>query len=207
MLNLRFGLTVVLALMIAPALVGCGSKPTRIDPTGDRKLTTMEADYDEIVEWSAQLTDRMLAAGYLDHQEYQPHPVRMVVSDIENKTDIANFPYEMMIGRIRASLLNSGKVRYVATYGRDGTDTMPDATQDLPNDPKFENPQWLDQKFSVARLSLRTQILYRSARAGRDSQNTYEVRMFVVDNANGEVVWEAFSDPIGKRATRPVFGS
>jgi len=193
--------------LIAGSLVACGaSAPKRIDPTGDRKVTTMEVDYDEIIEWSTDLTDRMLASRFLDVAEYQPHPVRMVVSDIENKTDMAGFPYEMMMGRIRATLLNSQKVRYVATYGRDGTDTMPADTEELPRDPRFENPEWTQQKFSVARLSLRTQILYRAAASGRQRQRTYEVRMFVVDNANGEVVWEGFSDPVGKVSSRPRIG-
>ena len=42
-------LPLFLVCLLTFAVVGCGSSPERIDPSGDRKVTTMEADYAEIV--------------------------------------------------------------------------------------------------------------------------------------------------------------
>jgi len=193
--------TLLAALLIQ---VGCASKPKRIDPDSDRAVVTAGVDYAEILEWAETLTNRMLQSGFLDTGEFGAQPIRMVVSNIENMSNLSNFPNEVMLGRIRAAMLNSGKARYVSTYGSDAIDTMSTDTRDLVNDPRFQNPEWNKQQgaLSVARLSLRTQILFVGARDGRARQNTYEVRMFITDAANGEVVWEGFSNPIAKKTTR-----
>lgn len=199
-------LTVILT-SVAFTAVGCNSGPRRIDPTGSEAVTTMGVDYAEVLEWSSTLTNRMINSAFLDTGEFGEQPIRMVVSTIENRTDISNFPTDSMLGRIRASLRSSGKIRMVSTYGDDARDAMPGQTQQLENDPNFENPEWREQgSFSVARLSLRTRILYIGAAEGRDRQKTYEVRMWVTDNRNGEVVWEGFSDPISKVGRRAAVG-
>ena len=51
----------------------------------------------------------------------------------------------------------------------------------------------------MARLSLRTQILWSHSLGKREAQNTYVVRMWVSDVKNGETVWEQRSDPIAKK--------
>jgi len=199
----------ILPLLLAGFfLTGCGTPPHQIEPTGDEKVTSMGVDYDGILTWSESLTRRMLASGFLEAEAYQPHPVRMVISDIENRTDLPGLPTEMLIGRIRSVLLSSGKVRVLSSYGREATDTMVDETDDVARDPRFENPDWQQEegRLSLARLSLRAQVLFHASRAGRARQNTYEVRLFVSDLANGEVVWEGFSDPIAKKSVRPGIG-
>jgi hypothetical protein len=192
--------TFILAL-----LVGCESSPKRIDPQSDDALTTMGVDFNEIVEWSETLTRRMLDAGFLDRGYNLP--VVMVVSDIENRSDLSQFPRESMLGRIRSTMLQTGKVIFTSAYGRDATDTMTRDTQDLARDPLFDTSQVpAPGQASVARLSLRTQILWHHASQGRARQNTYEVRMFVTDVVNGQVVWEGFSDPIAKARSRGGIG-
>lgn len=186
--------------------VGCKSGPERIDPQSDDAITTMGVDYAEIVEWSETLTRRMLDDGFLDHGGYDT-PVVMVVSDIENKTDLSQFPRESMLGRIRSTLRQTRKVVFTSAYGRDATDEMTRDTQDLANDPLFDNRQVPAQgQAAVARLSLRTQILWHHAAEGRARQNTYEVRMFVTDVVNGLVVWEDFSNPLAKAKSRGGIG-
>lgn len=187
-------------------VVGCRSGPKRIDPQSDEALTTMGVDFAEIVEWSETLTRRMVDSGFLDRGNYGL-PVNMVVSDIENRTDLSQFPRESMLGRIRSTLLQTGKVIFVSTYGRDAVDTMTRDTQELAQDPLFDAGQVpAPGQASVARLSLRTQILWHHAAAGRARQNTYEVRMFVSDVVTGQVVWEGFSDPIAKTRSRGGIG-
>src|SRR5690606_20872211 len=122
------------------------------------------------------LTRRMLDDGFLDSGGYDK-PVVMVVSDIENKTDMSQFPRESMLGRIRSTLRQTQKVVFTSAYGRDATDEMTRDTQDLAKDPLFDSSQVPAQgQAAVARLSLRTQILWQHAAEGRARQNTYEVR-------------------------------
>ena len=188
-------------------LASCQSSPTRIDSASDRAVTSMGVDYNELVEWAQTLTERMIQDGFLDAPEYQPHPVKMVISNIENKTDISQLPKEIVLGHVRAALRSSGKVRYVSTYGSDATDNMTRDSQDLKNDPLFDSSQVPRAgQASVARLSLNTQFLFHSARTKKARQNTYRVRMFVNDTAIGEIVWEGFSDPIIKVSKRRSIG-
>ena len=192
------------ALLIA---VSCGSAPKRIDPLGDEAVTSMGVDYRELAEWSEVLTTRMLESGFLRSEEFGPKPVKMVVSDIENKTDLSQFPNEIVLGRMRSNLLKSGLVRFVSTYGSDATDEMTRDTQFLRDDPLFDESQVPELgQATVASLSLRTQILWARSGSGKKSQSTYEVRMFVTDIRNGEVVWEDFSTPVAKRQVKAGIG-
>ena len=180
--------------------MGCQSGPKRIDPGGDEAVVSAGVDYNEIIEWTDTLTARMLTSGFLDTNEFGTQPVRMVVSKIENKTDLSQFPHELLLSNIRSALLESGKARFVSTYGSDGTDEMTRDTQDLTEDPLFDAAQVPEQgQASVARLSLRTQVLWTHSQGLDDAQNTYVVRMWVSDVKNGEVVWEKRSDPIAKK--------
>lgn len=186
---------------------GCGSAPKRIDPLGEEAVTSMGVDYRELIEWSEVLTGRMLESGFLRSEEFGPKPLKMVVSDIENKTDLSQFPNEMVIGRMRSNLLKSGLVRFVSTYGSDGIDEMTRDTQFLKDDPLFDSSQVPELgQATVASLSLRTQILWARSGTSKKSQNTYEVRMFVTDVRNGEVVWEDFSTPVAKRQVKAGIG-
>ena len=193
-----------LALSALAAAPGCSSGPTRIDPTSDEKVVSMGVDYDEILEWSQKLTQRMLASGFLNNPRYQPYPVTMVVSRVDNNTNLSNFPNGMLLGRIRATLANSGKAQWVTTYGGDGTEEMSFQTDDLQNDPRFEklDRKQAGEKFKTAQLAVKTEIDYLGARDGRLAQNTYEVRMYVTDVVSGTAVWEGFSDPIAKKSKK-----
>jgi PBP1b-binding outer membrane lipoprotein LpoB len=167
----------------------------------------MGVDYRELAEWSEVLTARMLESGFLRSEEFGPKPVKMVVSDIENKTDLSQFPNEIVLGRMRSNLLKSGLVRFVSTYGSDATDEMTRDTQFLRDDPLFDESQVPELgQATVASLSLRTQILWARSGSGKKSQSTYEVRMFVTDIRNGEVVWEDFSTPVAKRQVKAGIG-
>jgi len=192
--------TILLLLPLLCAATSCQSEVQRIDPGGDQRVTSAGVDFNEIIEWTDTLTQRMLSAGFLDTGEFGTQPIRMVVSDVENKTDLSHFPNELLLTNIRSSLLQSGKARWVSTYGADGRDDMTRDTRDLADDPMFDKQQVPGQgKATVARLSLRTQILWTHSQGVSDSQNTYIVRMWTTDTVNGEVVWEGQSNPIAKK--------
>ena len=165
----------------------------------------------EIIEWTDTLTSRMLNSGFLDTGEFGPQPVKMVVSDIENKTDLSHFPNDILLGNIRAAMLESGKARFVTTYGDQGTDEMTRDTQDLKNDPLFDSSQVPEQgQATVARLSLRTQILWVRSQGTKQAQNTYDAVTYLetVDGVDRDrigvygssfgganAIWSAAFDP------------
>src|SRR5690606_18244117 len=126
----------ILILGAMLALTACSRGPERIDPYSDDKVTSMEADYNELVEWAETLTNRMLQDGYLDDPAFGAQPVPMVISTVENLTDMSRLPKEMVIGRVRAALRSSEKVRIVSSYGDEATDHMALDQQDIHNDPR-----------------------------------------------------------------------
>lgn len=178
---------------------GCNPPPKRIDPTGPESITTMHLDYSDLREWSDSLTQEMLTDGFLDAY---PRPVIMQVSTVENKTSISDIPTEMVFGRIRSGLRRDNRVRFVATLGSDARDNAVRENTELTNDPMFNQQQVAERTAqgtaTVPVLSVNSQILSAYERANNVKQKNYEMRMWVVDLRNGEVVWEGFSNAVAK---------
>ena len=194
-------LTLALSLLLLPA---CGPSSQRIDPRGDLQVQGESATFSQFSDASTELLSKMLRASFLDREAYAPPPVRMVVSDVENKTDTLP-PTELMLSRIREGLLNSGKVEFVSTLGADGTDRF---TIEAPDELLNGRPNFRDDtlpeagQFEAPRLSLRTQVLWYAQVGNKARQSTYVVRMFVSDVQAGKVVWESTSEPIAIRTER-----
>ncbi|MDZ4832045.1 MAG: hypothetical protein SGJ09_17850 [Phycisphaerae bacterium] len=193
----RLILTIVAASSLIPA--ACNAPPKRIDPTGPEAITTRHLDYSDLREWSDSLTQEMLIDGFLDQY---PKPTIMQVSNVENKTSIADINTEMVLGRIRSNLRKDNRVRFVATLGTDAIDNSVRENTQLPNDPMFNKEQAIERTAqgtaTVPMLSVNTQILSAYERNSRASQSNYEMRMWVVDLKNGETVWEGFSNTVAK---------
>ena len=179
--------------------------PRKIDPATDQMVISSGVDYLEMKEQASDLVQSMLLSGVLER--YRPHPVRMAISDIENKTNLSNFPKEVVLTDIRERLLRSGKVVFTAAVGRDGRDDMALDIGELEADPRFDLESVPEQgRLQAPEVSLRTQILWATSTDGYARQNTYEIRMFLTDLTNGLVVWEATSRPIGKVTSRDDVG-
>jgi PBP1b-binding outer membrane lipoprotein LpoB len=196
----RLGLALVL-LGLMP--VGCTPPPKRIEPTGPESVTTMQLDYSDLREWADSLTQEMLVDGFLDAY---PRPTIMQVSTVENRTSIADIPTEMVFGRIRSGLRRDNRVRFVATLGSDARDESVRQNTGLGDDPMFDQRQVAERTAqgtaTVPMLSVNTQILSAYERTRTARQTNYEMRMWVVDLRNGEVVWEGFSNPVSKLQNR-----
>ncbi|BAM04639.1 hypothetical protein [Phycisphaera mikurensis] len=194
----------VCAIAAALLVASCGPASQRIDPRGDRQVQGETATFAQFSDAASEMLGKMLRSDFLDREAYRPHPVRMVVSDIENKTDTLP-PTELMLSRIREGLLNSGKVVYVSTLGSDGTDRF---TTEAPGQLLDGRPNFRDDtlpeagQFEAPRLSLRTQVLWYAQVGNQARQSTYVVRMFVSDVQRGVTIWESTSDPIAIRTER-----
>lgn len=200
----RFAARSAALLALALAGVSCGPSSQRIDPRGDQQVQGEAATFSQFSDAASEMLGKMLRSDFLDREDYRPHPVRMVVSDIENKTDTLP-PTESMLSRIREGLLNSGKVVYVSTLGTDGTDrlTIEAPDQLLNGRPNFREDTLPEAgQFEAPRLSLRTQVLWYAQVGGNARQSTYQLRMFVSDLQRGLTVWESTSEPIAIRTNR-----
>ena len=198
---------VVSSLIALGALTGCQQTPPviKVAAETDQAVVSSGIDYLEIQDAADDLTRRMLASGFLEN--YRPHPTRMVVSDIENKTDISGFPNEILLSRVRERMLESGKAVYVSSMGDDATDRMTREGVDVRENPRFESstvPEF--GRLQAPTLSLRTQVLWTTSIMQNTRQNTYQVRMFVTDKEKGKAVWEGTSRPIGKVSRRAQVG-
>ena len=193
-----------LLLLGVPGL-GCGSGPTQIEGTGQDRVVSMGLDLDNVRQVAADLTDQMLADGFLG--DY-PAPTAMTVSRFENKTNLPNFPKETVLTRIRQKLRSSGQVKLISTYGAgDVTDATSFDTGALRDDPFFDADQVPQPgQGSVARLSVVAQLLYLNQQAGRSEQRNYSLRLLVTDVATGDVVFEGLSDDISKKRTKGLLG-
>lgn len=200
-------LALPLAAVMLAGLAACQSQPpvTKVDPETDQAVVSSGIDYLEIQDAADDLTRRMLTSGFLEN--YRPHPTRMVVSDIENKTNLSNFPNEILLARVRERLLESGKVVYVSSMGDDVTDRMTREGVDLRDNPRFDSETVPDYgRLQAPTLSLRTQVLWTTSIMQNTRQNTYQIRMVATEIRTGLAVWEGTSRPIGKVSRRQSVG-
>jgi len=193
------------------ALAGCRTPgPRRIDASGDEAVTSMGLDYADFVEVAEDLAGKLVhGESFLNRAPYVDHyPIKMVLSDIDNRTDIRGLPTNQITGRVRSAGLNSGKIRFVSSFGGGERDSVVEGAQDVAADPRFQQQQVPKQgSLTFPEMSLRTVIDFFHSTDGTSRQSTYVVHMFVSDIASGEIYWEEFSKPIAKAIGRRNVGS
>ncbi len=193
----------------ALALSACAAPPPRrIDASGDEAVVSMGLDYQDIVEMAGTMATKLVSNSFLNYAPYQgKYPIKMVLSDVNNKTNIRNFPSDAVRTRVRGSALNSGKVRFVSSFGSGPTDSIVKNSQDAIDDPRFRKDQIPEAgSLTYPELSLATEIMYFRSTDGTNRQNTYEIHMFVSDIKTGEIMWEENSGPIAKLGSKGTVG-
>ncbi|MCA8960397.1 MAG: hypothetical protein KDC38_07785 [Planctomycetes bacterium] len=201
---MRIALSALLCFVMA-GLSGCGSTgPRRIDASGDEAVVSMGLDYGDIVEVAGDLAKKLVTDSFLNYPPYQGnYPIKMVLSNTENKTNLRDLNTDMITQRVRSTALNSGKVRFVASFGSGPTDDIVKGAQDVKDDSRFNQDQVPKEgSLTFPQMSLVTQIQYVRSTDGKNRQNTYQVAMFVTDIQSGEIMWEEFSGPIAKLSSR-----
>ena len=195
-----------IALLSLVMLASCASRaPRRVDATGDESVVSSDLDYGEFVEIAADMANRLVSQpNFLSYPPYQDQlPIKMVLSDVENRTAIRNIPTNQITGRVRSAGLNSGKIRFVSSFGGGTTDSVVQGSQDAANDPRFKQSEVPAQgSLTYPQTALKTVIDQFYATDGRARQNTFVVHMFVSDISSGEILWEEFSEPIAKKVGR-----
>lgn len=206
---MRLSTSTALFCLSLMTLASCKSAgPTRIDASGDEAVTSMDLDYAEFVEIAGDMAGRLVSQqNFLSFDPYAGKQVKMVLSDVENRTDIRDLQTNQITSRVRSVATNSGRIRFVSSFGGGETDSVVQGSQGAANDPRF-NQENVPEAGSLTypQLALKTIIDQISTTDGQARQVTYSVHMFVSEIKTGEIVWEEFSDPIAKKAEKGGFG-
>jgi PBP1b-binding outer membrane lipoprotein LpoB len=197
-------LTMAAACLLA---AGCAQGPKRIDASGEESVVSMGLDYGDLGEIAKSLTVQLTTSPFLNQPPYlNNYPVRMVLSEVRNETDIRNLPSELILSEVRSAALDSGKIRFVASFGEE-TDKVVAGGQEAQLDERFEQenvPQTGSLKFPD--MALNTEFIQVSSVGDGARQATYVVRMYVADIKTGDILWEKRSAPIAKMTEKGSVG-
>lgn len=170
-------------------LTGCQSDggPKLVDDS----LQGAKVSFGNLEQVAANMSDKLLSSGFFRNK--REVPVIMVLSDIENHTDVRDLPTDSVLGRIRARCLDSGLIQFVSSFGAGTTDQMTGEIQDIANDPRFNKSQAPKRgSLTVPTHSLRTEINYKRDQVGKSTQRNYDFHMFVSNLETGVIEWEQF---------------
>lgn len=185
------------ALLVLGA--GCRSA-SYVDAEGPRTIVTL--DDINIQDWNEaadRMIDSLLTSGTLEQAPEQPSV--MAVSRIVNNTTV-QVDTNMLTGKIRRDLNQSGKVLTTTTIGLGGRAEDPLAESER------EYQEFTEDRPSQQRrpyYTLSGRIMEDQVRAGRTRQTTYIFQLALTEVNSGLAVWED-EVQITKQGTRPAVG-
>lgn len=196
-------LTIIGAALLTTA--GCGSDPERIDPAGNRGLTTThDINFKDWQNAAEACINSMLQSGVLTRPDGRKTVV--MVSLVKNKTS-QHIDTEILTDKIRQAILRSGKAVTTTAVGANGPeDKASKQVRDLRDDEMFN--QNTVQKMGTAiapDMSLAGEIIQQRADLGRSTESYFFFHMTLTDLSTGLAVWEDNVE-IAKQSKRPVFG-
>ncbi len=188
-----------LGLLVLGAAAGC--RPAGyVDPGGPRTIVTL--DDINIQDWNQAadiMIDSLLTSGALEQAPEQPSV--MAVSRIVNNTSI-QVDTNMLTGKIRRDLNQSGKVLTTTTIGLGGRVEDPLAESER------EYREFMEDRPTEQRrpyFTLSGRIMEDQVRAGRTRQTTYIFQLALTEVRTGLALWED-EVQITKQGTRPAIG-
>jgi penicillin-binding protein activator len=200
----RFRFRALASLAVAGlclTLIGAGCRSaTYVDSAGPRTIVTL--DDINIQDWNEaadRMIDSLLASGVLERAPEQPSV--MAVSRISNHTSI-QVDTNMLTGKIRRDLNQSGKVLTTTTIGLGGRVEDPLAQTER------EFQEFMEDRPSEQRrpyFTLSGRIMEDQVQAGRTRQATYIFQLAMTEITSGLAVWED-EVMITKQGTRPAIG-
>ncbi len=185
--------------LVLLAGAGCRSA-TYVNPEGPRTIVTL--DDINIQDWNEaadRMIDSLLTSGVLEDAPQQPSV--MAVSRIVNNTSL-RVDTNMLTGKIRRDLNQSGKVLTTTTIGLGGRVEDPLAQSEREFQ-EFMEDRPTEQRRPYFTLSGR--IMEDQVRAGRTRQTTYIFQLAMTEVNTGLAVWED-EVQITKQGTRPAVG-
>ncbi len=188
-----------LGLLVLAVSFGCRSA-AYVDPEGPRTIVTL--DDINIQDWNQAadvMIDSLLTSAALEDVPEQPSV--MAISRIVNNTSL-QVDTNMLTGKIRRDLNQSGKVLTTTTIGLGGRVDDPLAESER------EYREFMEDRPSEQRrpdFTLSGRIMEDQVRAGRTRQATYIFQLALTEVRSGLAVWED-EVQITKQGTRPAVG-
>ena len=178
----------ILVLSLAAAwplfVGGCATKAHYVATGGHESLVTVGSiNIQDYIQAANTMTSELLASGALD--KVPNPPAILAISRIINNTG-EQIDTDLLVKKIRVSLLQSGKALTTTTFTLDNSaeDPMAKALQQ-------QNEAQLNQKTARSPdFTLSGKIIQTTARSGSTSQSTYSFQLSLTQPSTGLAVWE-----------------
>lgn len=184
---------------------GCGTPAHRIDPTGNRGITTV--DDINFKDWQIAAEkgiNSMLQSGVLNRPDGRK--TILMISTVRNSTS-QHINTRILTDKIRQAVLRSGKALTTTAVGGNGPDDKATRqVRELENDDMFNQATVQKRGTAIAPdMSLAGEIVQQRTRAGRMRESYFFIHMTLTDLKTGLAVWEDNVE-IAKQGTKPAVG-
>ncbi len=184
---------------------GCGTDPHRIDPSGNRGLTTV--DDINFKDWQITATkaiNSLLASGVLSRKDGRK--TILMISTVKNSTS-QHINTRILTDKMRQAILRSGKaLTTTAVSGSGAEDKATRQVRKLENDDLFDQSTVKKHGTAIAPdMSLAGEIVQQKTQLGRKTESYFFFHLTLTDLKTGLAVWEDNFE-VAKQAKKPVFG-
>ena len=186
-------------------LTGCGTAAHRIDPSGNRGITTVnELNFKDWQIAAEKGINSLLASGVLSRPDGRK--TILMISTVKNSTT-QHINTRILTDKIRQAVLRSGKALTTTAVGANGAeDKATKQVRQLENDDKFNQATVQKAGTVIAPdMSLAGEIVQQRTRSGRLRESYFFIHMTLTDLKTGLAKWEKNVE-IVKQAEKPLIG-
>ncbi len=172
-------------------IAGCSKEAPRyvgVDNPDVQAVISMGLDRQDFEKAAEDAVNSLLRSGALNKQNGKyVVAISRVINDTTHRIDT-----DLLIKKIRISLLNSGKaVVTSAISGQGNDDQLIYDTRDLRNDDEFDKSTVADKGTLIApELSLSGKIIQQTKRVDKNALVDYYFQLTLTDLKTGYAVWE-----------------
>ena len=186
-------------------IAGCGSAPERIDPQGNKGVTTV--DDINFKDWqiaAEKAVNSMLESGVLNRADGRK--TVLMINMVTNSTT-QHVDTRILTDKIRLAVLKSGKAITTTAVGLPGSeDASTKAVRDIKFDPMFDQSTVQKDGTAIAPdMSIHGEIIQQQAASGRTYESYFFFHLTLTNLKTGLAEWEENVE-IAKQAKLSWFG-
>ena len=204
-MKIKYWLVSCSMLSMGLFIAGCGSAPERIDPQGNKGVTTV--DDINFKDWqiaAEKAVNSMLESGVLNRTDGRK--TVLMVNMVKNSTT-QHVNTRILTDKIRLAVLKSGKAITSTAVGLPGAeDASTKAVRDIKFDPMFDQTTVQKDGTAIAPdMSLYGEIVQQKAASGRTYESYFFFHLTLTNLKTGLAEWEENVE-IAKQAKLSWFG-
>ncbi|MHB9139635.1 MAG: penicillin-binding protein activator LpoB [Victivallaceae bacterium] len=189
-MKIRYWLVSCSMLSMGLFIAGCGSEPERIDPQGNKGVTT--TDDINFKDWqiaAEKAVNSMLESGVLNRTDGRK--TVLMVNMVKNSTN-QHVNTRILTDKIRLAVLKSGKAITSTAVGLPGAeDASSKAVREIKNDPMFDQTTVQKDGTAIAPdMSLYGEIVQQQAASGRTYESYFFFHLTLTNLKTGLAEWE-----------------